>query len=60
MPMTKKDCRPFLQSGKGFLSLLIPVLHLLGAVLRHLRAPDGVDAEILVKDHEQAIEPAFA
>lgn len=36
------------------------VLHGLGAVLCHLGAPDCVDAEVFVEDHEEAVEPAFA
>lgn len=42
--------------GKGTQNLPFfggfPVLHALGAVLSHLRAPDGVDAQVLVEDHE--------
>lgn len=36
------------------------VLHLLGTVLGHFGAPDGVDAKILVENHEEAVEPALA
>jgi len=36
------------------------VLHLLGTVLGHFGAPDGVDAEVFVENHEEAIKPAFA
>jgi hypothetical protein len=35
-------------------------LHLLGAILGHFGAPDGVDAQVFVEDHEEAVEPAFA
>lgn len=30
------------------------------AGLCHLRAPDGVDAQVLVEDHEEVVEPALA
>ena len=42
-----------------FLGRLL-VLHALGAVLRHLRPPYGVDAQVLVQNHEEAVEPALA
>jgi hypothetical protein len=29
-------------------------------ILRHLRAPDGVHAQVLVEHHEEAVEPALA
>lgn len=35
------------------------VLDCLLAVLGHFRAPDGVDAEVFVEDHEEIVEPAF-
>jgi hypothetical protein len=35
-------------------------LHGLGAVLGHLGAPDCIDAEVFVENHEEAVEPAFA
>lgn len=30
------------------------------ALLSKCGAPDGVDAEVFVKDHEEVVEPAFA
>lgn len=42
-----------------FLGRLL-VLHGLGTVLRHLCAPDGVDAQVLIQHHEEAIEPTLA
>lgn len=36
------------------------VLHRLSAVLRHLRTPDGVYAQVLVENHEQAVQPTLA
>lgn len=35
------------------------ILHRLLAELGHLSSPNGVDAKILVKDHEQVVKPSF-
>ena len=51
-----------LRKGAENLPLLgrLLVLHALRPVLRHLRAPDGVYAEVLVENHKQAVEPPLA
>lgn len=36
------------------------VLDRLLSELGHLRSPDGVDAEVLVENHEQVVQPALA
>jgi len=36
------------------------VQQLLLSVLCHFGAPDGVDAQVFVEDHEEVVEPAFA